>query len=94
MNYSFRVQKRSTVTLPFIGSDKLIYAMDGVSKYMLHCILEIEGCLQQPYLAQAIDYALAKSPILKSIAKLRKLASYWEVVEDLTPYSLLTVRDL
>lgn len=79
---------------PFVGSDKLIYAMDGVSKYMLHCILDLEGRLLEPYLNQAIDYALAKSPILKSVARLRKFASYWEVIEDLTAYSILTMRDL
>ena len=87
-------ERQTTARFPFIGSDKLIYAMDGISKYLLHCILEIEGCLHQLHLAQAIDYALAKSPILKSIAKLRTFASYWEVVQDLTPYAILTVRDL
>jgi NRPS condensation-like uncharacterized protein len=81
-------------TFPFIGSDKLIYAMDGISKYMLHFIMEIQGGLHPQPLAKAIDYALAKSPILKSIAKLRKFRSYWEVVDDLTPYAFLTVKDL
>jgi NRPS condensation-like uncharacterized protein len=91
---SFRPEKRAAATFPFVGSDKLIYAMDGVSKYMLHCIMEIQGRLQPQPLAEAVDYALAKSPVLRSIAQLRKFASYWEVVEDLTPYTIFTVRDL
>ena len=91
---SFQAEKRAVATFPFIGSDKLIYAMDGISKYMLHCIMEIQGCLHPQPLAKAIDYALAKSPVLKSIAKLRKFAPYWEVVRDVTPYTILTVRDL
>ena len=85
---------RVPIRFPFVGSDKVIYAMDGVSKYMLHCVMEIQGCLHPQLLAKAIDDALAKSPILKSIARLRTLAPYWEVVEDLTPYNILTVRDL
>ena len=94
MNRLLRTSTRATVRFPFIGSDKLIYAMDGVSKYMLHCIMKLEGCLHRQYLAQAIDVALERSPILKSIARLRNFASYWEVVRDLTPYPILTVRDL
>ncbi|MBI3951722.1 MAG: hypothetical protein HY314_14835 [Acidobacteria bacterium] len=82
------------VRFPFVGSDKIIYAMDDVSRYMLHCILEIEGHLDEVILNQAIESALVKSPILKSVARLRRFGSYWEEIEDLTPYSILTVRDL
>jgi len=94
MSRSFRTGEHTTTMLPFVGSDKLIYAMDSVLKYMLHCILEIEGRLQAQDLNRAIDYALAKSPILKSIAKLHGFTSYWEVVEDISPFSILTVADL
>lgn len=83
-----------TVRFPFVGSDKLIYAMDGVSRYMLHCLLELEGHLHEPYLEKAIEHALAQSPVLKSIARLGWFRAYWEPVEDLTPYSILTVKDL
>lgn len=79
---------------PFVVSDKVVYAVDGISKFMLHFVIELQGRLQPPHLAQAIDLALCKSPILKSVARLRPFASYWEVVEDLTPYSIFTVEDL
>lgn len=79
---------------PFTGSDKLIYAMDGVSKYMLHYIMELQGSLNQQYLGKAIEFALEKSPIFKGIARLRAFGSYWEVARDLSPYSILTVNDL
>jgi NRPS condensation-like uncharacterized protein len=91
---SLHTGRQTTRRFPFLGIDKLIYAIDGVSKFMLHCILEIEGHLDQQYLSETIDYALAKLPILKSIANFRSFASYWQVVEDLTPYSIFTVRDL
>jgi NRPS condensation-like uncharacterized protein len=94
MNRSRQPSGHPTTTFPFTGSDKLIYAMDGVSQYMLHCILELEGRVDQPHLAAAIDFALAKSPILKSIARLRRFNSYWEVIEDVTPYSIFAVSDL
>ncbi len=81
-------------TLPFVGSDKIIYAMDGVFKYMLHTTLEIQGRLDQPTLAKAINFALDKSPILRSVARLRTFASYWKPLEDVSPYRMLTVRDL
>lgn len=95
MNLNPHAQRgRQPARFPFVGSDKLIYAMDGVSRYMLHCLLELEGHLHEPYLNQAIMHALAQSPILKSIARLRWFRSYWEEVEDLTPYAILTVKDL
>ncbi|MCS6803639.1 MAG: condensation domain-containing protein [Acidobacteriota bacterium] len=80
--------------LPFITSDKIIYAMDGVFTYMLHAVLELTGRLDESLLERAIEYALVKSPILKSVARLKPLGSYWEVVDDLTPYAILTVNDL
>lgn len=79
---------------PFVGSDKIVYGIDGVSKFMIHYVIEVQGRLQQQQLAEAIDLALAKSPILKSVARLRNVAPYWEVLEDVSPYSILTVEDL
>lgn len=84
----------TSLRLPFISSDKIIYAMDGVFTYMLHAILELTGQLDEALLERAIQYALAKSPILKSVARLKPFGSYWEVVDDLAPYAVLTVQDL
>lgn len=94
MDRSVDIARPAHRRMPFVGSDKIIYAVDAVSPYMLHCILEMDGYIQEQPLGQAIMYALAKSPSLKSIARLRKFASYWEVVPDLTPYSIFVVKDL
>ncbi len=79
---------------PFTGSDKMVYAIDGVSKFMLHFIMDLHGQLRPSLLAQAIDLALTKSPILKSVARLRSFAPYWEVLDDLGSSSILRVDDL
>ncbi len=79
---------------PFTATDKGMYVLDGIFNATFHCILEIQGSIQMPLLAKAIDYALAKTPILKSIARLRGITSYWEVIGDLSPYTILTVKDV
>lgn len=79
---------------PFVVSDKVIYAVDGISRFALHFVIELRGRLHQSHLAQAIELALNRSPILKSVARLRPLAPYWEVVEDLTSYPIFRVEDL
>lgn len=79
---------------PFTATDKGMYVLDGIFNATFHFILEIQGSIQVPLLAKAIGYALAKIPILKSIARLRGIASYWEVIGDLSPYTILTVKDV
>jgi NRPS condensation-like uncharacterized protein len=94
MNRLLRRSTRGATRFPFIAGDRVNYVWDGVFRFMLHFIMEIQGSLHPEHLAKAIDLALERSPILKSIARLKHFASYWEVVQDLAPYLILTVKDL
>jgi NRPS condensation-like uncharacterized protein len=86
--------KRAKTTFPFTVSDKVVYAVDGVSQFMLHFVLEIRGSVDLSLLEQAIQLTLAKSPILKSVARLKWIGSYWEVLDDISAFSILKVMDL
>ncbi len=94
MARSLREQHHTVRRIPFVGSDKLIYAIDGVSPFMLHLIMELNGPLDVACLAEAIEGALEATPVLKSRARLRWLRPYWEVIEDVALETILTVRDL
>ncbi|RMG53356.1 MAG: hypothetical protein D6723_07175 [Acidobacteria bacterium] len=93
MARSVREQHHTVRRIPFVGSDKLIYAIDGISPFMLHLIMELHGPLDVLRLTEAIERALEATPVLKSRAQLRWIRPYWEVIEDFAPETILTVRD-
>jgi NRPS condensation-like uncharacterized protein len=82
------------VTFPFTAPDKAVYALDGISNFRVHYLLQIDGHIQPPVLGRAIDHALARTPVLKSIARLNGRNPHWEVVEDLAPYPIFTFEDV
>ncbi|HKA53295.1 MAG TPA: condensation domain-containing protein [Candidatus Binatia bacterium] len=91
---SFLRKKPSATRFPFVGSDKPIYAVDSISPNLLHCLMEVHSPLDVSLLTRAVHLTLSQTPILKSVARLRWFAPFWEVLDDLTPHPILTVRDL
>lgn len=87
-------QTSSVKRFPFVITDKVVYAVDGVSKFMLHVVMDLEGSLQPTLLAQAVELTLRQTPILRSVARLRVFASYWEAQDGIARESQLQVVDV
>lgn len=85
---------RRRATLPFIASDRVIYALDGLSPYVLNVVYGFAGPIDVEALAVAVDAVLARIPILRSVAELGRLRSRWRVLPAAAPEQRLRVIDL
>lgn len=87
-------QTSSAKRFPFVVTDKVVYAIDGVSKFILHVVMDLEGPVQPALLTRAIELTLHQAPILRSVARLRMVASYWEAQDGIALQSQLQVVDV